>query len=125
MKPLVCFLILSFFLTLCAKPANCFDAMRGEDWSRQAAFTILEIADWLQTKEGIKYPTKYREINPFINSNPTTANIDRYFVACIVGNALITYVLPEKYRDKWQIVGISLQAYTVNNNLNLGIKIKF
>jgi hypothetical protein len=95
-----------------------------EDTYWQIGVLVTQIIDWGQTRE-IAVNPKYYETNPVIGKYPTLQEVDKYFIACIVGNYLISKVLPNNWRRKWQIGSMLFQTYFITNNYKLGIKMNF
>jgi hypothetical protein len=111
------------------------------DTVRQGAVVALQVADWRQTRTiatemipaytvdqgggaSTTYNARYRycEQNPILGEHPTGGQVNTYFAASILGNALISYLLPPEWRAGWQYVSIGFQAVYVVNNFNAGIR---
>jgi len=103
--------------------ASC-DPWTKEDTYWQIGVLVTQIIDWGQTRE-IAVNPKYYETNPILGKYPTLQEVDRYFIACIVGYYLISKVLPNNWRRKWQIGSMLFQTYFITNNYKLGIKMNF
>jgi hypothetical protein len=99
----------------------------SENTDKQLAFTVLEIVDLGQTLYTSDLYDDRHEINPFLGRYPSKDKITRYFAICIVGNAIIAYLLPPKWRDWWQNGSIGLEVIMVTNNIivNEGLKVSF
>lgn len=100
---------------------------RPSDWSRnnsilQKSVVVFIMADWLQTRYIASNPDQYEEANPILGPNPSLGEVDRYFACCLVGNTLIAFLLPQKFRLRWQTISLSMQVGTVNHNYNMGVK---
>jgi len=92
--------------------------------AQQVIVSGLIIADWLQTRE-IARSDEFYETNPILGRHPSQSEVNQYFLACLVGYNLLTYHLkPEGAKWFSLAIGIS-QANTVQQNLSLGIEIKF
>lgn len=96
----------------------------GGDTSRQAVFTVLQAADWAQTREIVKDDSRY-ELNPILGKYPSNTEVDIYFAATTVGHYLVSRALPPKQRKVWQYVWIGAQAGNVVRNYQVGIRINW
>lgn len=99
---------------------------RPSDWNQdnsllQKAITIFIIADWIQTRNIVEDPA-LEEANPILGANPSLEEVDRYFAICLIGNTLISYLLPQNLRTRWQVLSLRFQIETVNHNFNMGVK---
>jgi hypothetical protein len=99
------------------------DPWTKQDTYWQIGVLVTQVIDWGQTREIVVNP-EYYEKNPILGEEPTLQEVNRYFIVCITGNYLIAKVLPKNWRRKWQVGSISCQAYYINNNYELGIKMK-
>lgn len=123
------FLILCLFLSGCA---GSFSDFSQRDLQYQAASTVLTIADWNQT---LQFSDNDKvEQNPILGANPTEREINTIIPLAIAGQWLTSWALPTearflnmKYNPRrlFQIVVISGEAWAVNNNYQIGIKVKF
>jgi hypothetical protein len=126
---------LDYQIGQCIAPVNCniepepekqgFWASR-DPWTkadiiRQITFSILEIIDWNQSINSLDIP----ETNPLLSKYPTKHEFNRHFTICLIGNLLIAYVLPSKFRTKWQYCSIITEIYCINNNYQLGVRTNF
>lgn len=100
------------------------DPWTKQDTYWQIGVLVTQIIDWGQTRE-IAVNPKYYETNPILGKYPTLQEVDKYFIACIAGNYLISKALPNNWRRKWQAGSILFQTYYINNNYELGIKMNF
>ena len=100
------------------------DPWTKQDTYWQIGVLVTQIIDWGQTRE-IAVNPKYYETNPILGKYPTLQEVDKYFIVCIAGNYLISKVLPNNWRRKWQAGSILNQIYYINNNYELGIKMNF
>lgn len=67
----------------------------------------------------------YHETNPFLPANPSTAEVDRYFVLAIGGTVAASFLLPATPR-RWLLGGIVvLETVVVIRNHRLGIGLAF
>jgi len=100
---------------------GCFTDWTKADVYRQATWTALHGADWLQTRQIAQHPDQYRETNPILGSHPSLASVDLYMGAWMVIHPLISDVLPPEYRKYWQYISIGVTGGCVLNNLSIGI----
>ena len=108
------------------------------DTYRQATVIALTVADWSQTRHIVRNPCArggggtsctdpFREnglARPFIGSRPSVGSVNSYFAASIITSAVISYVLPSKWRTRYQYVEIGIEAGFVHRNY-IGIKYGF
>jgi hypothetical protein len=98
----------------------------------------FHIADWGQTRDismrhcdspqyrgAYKCYGGYSDINPFIGDKPSMDEVDRYMLSTAILHAGITKSLPRKYREKFQLVTIGIEAGFVHHNAKLGLKVRF
>lgn len=96
-----------------------------DDKLRQRAAMIGLGIDALQTKYIADNPDKFYEKNPILGEHPKEGDVDKYFLASMLGNYLLARILPPKLRPFLQNSTIRTQADMVANNANLGIGFKF
>ena len=120
MKKIVPLLLLALMLSV---PANA-DEWTREDTTYQAALMVLKGIDWLQTKEIVRN-SNYYEINPIMGKYPSQNTVDLYFACSAIGQTVLAYYLPKKYRRICQIIFIGNQFGCVWHNYNIGIRIGF
>lgn len=113
------------------------DPWTAGDTIRQSVVTSLLIIDWAQTRYISKHPCGRYEycVNPysehgsatrrFIGEHPSTAQVNRYFIASIVFNVVIAYVLPRGWRDAWQYGSAGYELSIVLSNRSAGIQLQF
>lgn len=117
--------IVMLLLVLFASPVAAFDEWSKREIGMQVIASLLIITDWGQTRTIAKNPDRWYEKNPILGRHPSVAEVDRYFIACLIGNVMITHILPEKWRETWLGITIGCQAYCVGNNFSLGVTISF
>jgi len=98
--------------------------MSTRDWLLEAAYASAQVVDHMQTLDIARHPGLY-ETNPLLGRHPSDHAIYIHGAAVIVGHALTTYMLPEKYRLYWQASSLALELYVVNHNYELGLLIGF
>jgi len=103
------------------------------DWKRnwsvqdsilQGSFILIASVDWLQTRYIATHP-HFKESNPILGKETSLTKINSYFSICIIGQTLISYILPNPYRVIWQSFWIGFETNTIAYNYNAGIKLKF
>jgi hypothetical protein len=114
------FLIFWGFLSI----ARAADPWTKGDLIREGVLIGLKAVDYGQTRSISKDPAYY-EINPLIGRDPSTGDVNRYFLASTVGHVLVAHFLPGKWRRIWQYVWITGQAATVGRNYSIGLRIDF
>ena len=110
-----------------AHPAT---AVASDEWTdsqvtKAGALAVLTTADWAQTRNIARHPTRWHEANPLMGKHPSMGTVDRHFVGSMVAGALVLNALPTRYRDWALNAGLVIEAGCVGNNLRLGIGIKF
>ena len=70
-------------------------------------------------------PIRFSETNQFLGPHPSLDEVDRYFATCLIGNAVIAYILPRDLRRWWQALSLNMEMEFVNHNYNLGVNMKF
>ncbi|HBE80373.1 MAG TPA: hypothetical protein DDW65_21710 [Firmicutes bacterium] len=79
----------------------------------QIIFVILLIINWGQGRFAAAHPLTWKETNPLLNPHQSLLSVDVYCGICFIGNMLIPYLLPKKWRRGWQIIGTVAQFYCV------------
>jgi hypothetical protein len=101
----------------------------ADDWTRtdtarQAAYTVLHLADWAQTRY-IATHANFSETNVMLEERPSLGRVNNYFAATLIGHYAISAMLPAKYRPTWQYGTITIEAYCVLHNRAIGIGMQF
>lgn len=122
MRHLTCALLL-----LLATPLDAADWFRA-DVNRQTAYTVLHVADWLQTRD-ISHDCRRGldawEHNPMLGECPSYGEVNGYFAITLVAHYLTTDALPPRWRKPFQHFTIGMQASAVGHNLSLGFNFRF
>ncbi len=114
-------LALSVFLTGCVSLPN--------DWSRQdtvgeVTYQILNVADAITTAQ-IQHDPNLVEAGPIaarvLGENPENGEVVMYFGTLAVSHAIISMMLPQKWRPWWQGGTVVYTGIVVANNCNLGL----
>ncbi len=128
---------MAFVLFIFASSAAALDPWTKTDTAFQAAVVATQIADWSQTRyaarswnwkaEGRGNGTHayYKENNPLLGEHPSGDKVDSYFAVSIVGNALVSAILPNPYRRIWQTISIVYEANVVRRNYQVGVRMRF
>ena len=95
-----------------------------EDTTLEAVYVFVTLID-MQTTLDIKNHEELDETNPFLGKNPSDEQVYTYFAGDILIQYLIAAWLPHEYRGVWEGYGIGVGVTEINNNLQLGLKIKF
>ena len=116
--------IISFILlTGCA-------TYRPDQWTKeqvvlQGVATGLKIIDFGQTLDIAKNPNKYKEMNLAIGKHPSTSRVKRYFYISLIAQPVITWLLPDDYRNWWLGTNIVVSGYLVGHNYSIGLRANF
>jgi hypothetical protein len=142
-----------FLLTvLVAGPAAAEDWAPADKWMLGGALGLLAI-DWAQShdlaqRNSTYYLTPacsdpatrgialagpcpaqsshpYHEVNPFLPSNPSSGDVDKYFFLAMAGTAGLAYVLPPTYRRGFLGGVIVLEGVVVLHNHSIGLRASF
>ena len=120
-KKALTLMALGFSMLAHAGTASC-----GEwDAWRVSANTLI-VADWAQTRYVAEHPDDYNEVNPILGEEPSTAEVNAYFLASLTATNLIgEYVMPKEHRQTWYGVVSVVQFTVVARNASLGVGFKF
>lgn len=104
---------------------------KADDWTkadtaREAAYLILHIADWGQTRNIVhRRDEGYWEINPALGKYPSIKRVDSYFTFTAIAHIGIAYVLPRGWRESFQYTTSGIEAGLVINNNSIGLRVDF
>lgn len=110
-------------LALLALPAQARE-WTGEEIGWGAAAAAVRLADWAQTRNIVRNPDRFREVNPLIGEHPSFGRVDGAF---IIGSALLfgaAHYWPQ-YRKQilqWYVV---VGAGVVARNASIGVRMTF
>ena len=101
----------------------------ADPWTRQqyiqeGVFDALLVIDAQQTKR-IEEDPRFFEKNRFIGNHASNGRINRYFLGYAVSHAVVSYLLPNPWRDYWQWLYIGYEAGVVTKNYELGVHVTF
>ena len=119
---LVCMIVLSLFVTRCARAAES-SPWSGIDKTLFAAYIAESAYDAAQTDQCLK-AHRCTETNPLLGSNPSTARL--IGTKLIVGAGI--YWLADSFpqQRRWiLIIGNALEISVIANNARLGFNVKF
>lgn len=117
-------LVILILLLLSCPTLYATDKWTKQDIELEAVVIALQIIDWGQTR-GIANDPEFEEGNPFLGSNPTSGEINLFFIATTILHVGITYILPQKYRKGWQSAFIVVSSAVVIRNNSIGVRIEF
>jgi hypothetical protein len=120
------------------------DAGAGQFWSEDPVTNTLIISsnalilvDWAQTRYGANRPDQFEETGwakNFTGRRPTSGDVTRYNLGALVLMNTAGYFLPEKaetFGMTWNpkkslyFTVTSVQAHTVHNNAEVGVKLEW
>ena len=111
-------------LGLCSQSVAQADTWSCDDTTREAIYLTLHVVDWGQTRDIVQRDDIF-ETNPILGTDPTTSEVNRYFILTGLLHAGVSYALPSKYRKYWQNITIAVQATVVGRNAQLGLNVEF
>lgn len=103
-------------------------------WRREAAYLTLHVIDWAQTlevarlardPESCQRNTEYEECwehNPLLGSQPSSGEVNRYFVATGLLHIAVANLLPDGYAEPFQWVTIGIEVGAITNNASMGVR---
>ena len=102
---------------------------QARDWTNEelgwgAAAAAVRLADWAQTRNIVRNPDRFREVNPLIGEHPSRGRVDGVF---ILGSALLfaaAHYFPE-YRKSILQVYVVIGGGVVARNASIGVKMSF
>jgi hypothetical protein len=95
------------------------------DKTLEITWQIIHFIDWGQTLEIARQPDRYFERNKILGSHPSVGEVNTYMAITAVTHAVVSYLLPKKYRKYWQHLTIYESLSCVVNNFNLGLRVRF
>lgn len=111
-------------LGLCSQSVVQADTWSRDDSTREAMYLTLHVIDWGQTRDIVQRDDIF-ETNPILGADPTTSDVNRYFILTGLLHVGVSYALPSKYRKYWQNITIGVQAAVVGHNAQLGLNVEF
>jgi hypothetical protein len=117
-------LIASAAFFLCST-ASAIEPFSKDDFARQAAYTVVTVADWAQTRYIARHLDQFYETNPLLGREPSIGRVNNFFCASLALNAAVALALPARYRPVWQYGSIVYEFYLVRGNARIGIGMTF
>ena len=103
--------------------ANAFDQWDKTDKVLFAISTTAMVVDWRQTRTGGQNGMEER--NPLLGRYPSADYTDAYFVASLVTQTAIAYILPSKWRKIYLTSMATISVVCIANNINMGVGIQW
>ena len=122
--------ILITLIIILSCPLPAFSAGTWLSWDTgntvlQAPVTVLMAMDIGTTLDITRHADKYHEVNPILGEHPSQDKVWKYFITAYIITTGITYVLPSRWSHGFQMGMIGVEAYWVNHNLRIGLRVKF
>jgi hypothetical protein len=96
------------------------------DTSLQAAYSVVHVIDWAQTRNIIKRENEgYYEHNHLLGRKPSVDRVNIYFAATLLLHAGISRALPKDYRTPWQMFWIGVETNQISENYSIGLRAEF
>ena len=128
-----------------ARPITVDNDTQKKGWNNwDTTLLFLRVADWGQTRDIATKTQKviighdsinnigiieeeyvYTETNPILGTHPSLEKVDTYFVCCMGCDYLIAKYVSPKLHKCWDVIGIVLESYCVNHNLQTEVSFKF
>lgn len=120
------FLFLLIAAMLSAPPARAawFDDWTSEQVLFQATFTVLAVADGLQTID-FRERLNHTETNPALGRQPDAETVRNMVTLGILMHLIVADLLSEPWRSRWQFLFIGAEANNVRHNYAIGARIRF
>lgn len=112
-------------IALATPPAHAGAEWTDSQLAKATALATITAADWSQTRNIARHPSRWHETNPLLGEHPTQSAVDRHFIASAALGAALLHALPSNMRDLTLDAGLVLEVGCVANNTRLGIGIKF
>ncbi len=103
---------------------------QAREWTQEerawgATLAAVTLADWATTRNlSRRYNEGYYERNPVLGRHPSTDRVDLHFA---LGGAITYFVADslDQYRKPFLMGFTAIELIMVNNNLNIGLKMRF
>ena len=91
----------------------------------QVPMTVVIAMDLGTTLDITRHPDRYEEVNPLLGKHPPQNRVWKHFIGSYLIETGIVYILPPKWSHGFQVGVIGVEAYWVNHNLHIGLRVKF
>ena len=91
----------------------------------QVPMTVVIAMDLGTTLDITRHPDRYEEVNPLLGKHPPQNRVWKHFIGSYILTTGIVYILPPKWSHAFQVGMIGVEAYWVNHNLRIGLRVKF
>ena len=123
MLPFARFFALASCLTMTSPRASATEPWTTEQITVQLAHTAVLGANWAQVSDIHRHPGLYATVGNTLGRQPEQSSINLFFAGSAVADALITNVLPSRYRRYWQCLAIGYHVGLVQRNYSIGLRI--
>lgn len=93
------------------------------DVALEAAFAAAVLVDVTQTRWALR--NGYEEMNPLLGHQPSSTRLVASGLGVVAGHAIVSVVLPPKWRRWWQGVTLTAELGAVGWNAGVGTRLKF
>ena len=100
------------------------DTWSTYDTIMEIPYQTLLIVDYMQTRKGIGKPM-FMEQDPLIGPHPNMRTLNIAYVVLALGHFAISYLLPEQWRDSWQVATAGVEGMVVISNNQAGFHATF
>jgi len=110
------------------------DPWTHQDIMLEITWQALHIVDMGTTLNITDHPDRYWEINPILGRHPSREAVYAYMTASAILHPIIAHYLPVKTvwlgfrfnpRRIWQATTWYISAWNVQNNLSIGLEMRF
>lgn len=79
----------------------------------------------LESTESCTFGCEPRELNPVLGKHPTKQAAVAWMVSAVVLHGVVSYILPQRLRTRWQYVTIGWEGSVVWRNWQTGLRFGF
>lgn len=101
------------------------DPWTKEDTIREAAYLVLHVVDWGQTRNIVHRDSEYNEDNPLLEQSPSIKRVDSFFAFGAIAHVTVSYILPRVWRESFQYSTAGFEAGVVFKNNSIGLRVDF
>jgi hypothetical protein len=87
-----------------------------------AAYAVLHVLDWGQTRTIALNPGKWSELNPILGPHPTLARVNIYFTLALVAFVALALLVPVDWGTGFALGCVIVEAFMVVRNHILGLR---